>query len=348
MSDQKAILPQTFVHVDRKRPHQVKTALLNEFGMPDELASEMTCRMFGFHSWKHLESAYNDIRRASDTPDEQVEREIMIERRFKQAQVLEDCGIKGIALSHIIVGCLEPTGSQRKPSLRRMKEILFHAMDVAENVGFDLTSQDVVSFAKSIEAINRIPRIWLDFLAREIGWFVRPVDGIKHFLFRQVGETRALDGNVFPIYMTSFQHSPAVEADDINELQKLVEQQSTRDRAVVLFSKPVCNTKVAKERDDPKLQLLYGGMAMQECEWWNFVLRPDSGFDDIFLQRGKFKGVTPSVRFAMKFGYEAALADFIALHRALTESYDDEGNEDEEEAFLQGEDAGGWNHFVVR
>ncbi|WP_315921327.1 hypothetical protein [Mesorhizobium sp. SP-1A] len=348
MSGDKAILPYTFVHSDRKRPHQVKTALLNEFGMADELAGEMTSRMFGFQSWKKLEASYNDPRTASSTPDEQVDRKVMIERRFAQAQVLADCGIKGMALSHVVVGCLEPTGSSRKPSLRRLKEVLFHAIDVGENIGFDLTSEDEVSFAKSIAAIKQIPKVWLDFLATEIGWFVRPVEGVKTFLFRQVGETRALDGNVFPIFMTSFQHSPAMESSEIDELQKHIEHQSPRDRAIVIFSKPTCNTKVAKDRDDPKLQLLYGGMAFQDGEWWNFVLRPNAGFEDVFKQRGQFKGGKPSVRFAMKYGYEAALARFIDLHKALNYQDDDHDEEDDEEAFLLAEDAGGWNHFVTR
>lgn len=347
MSGDKAILPYTFVHSDRKRPHQVKTALLNEFGMADELAGEMTSRMFGFQSWKKLEASYNDPRTASSTPDEQADRKVMIERRFAQAQVLADCGIKGVALSHIVVSCLQPTGNARKPSLRRLKEVLFHAVDVGENIGFDLTSEDVVSFAKSIAAIKQIPRVWLEFLAAEIGWFVRPVDGVKTTLFRQVGETRGLDGNVFPIFMTSFQHSPAMEASEIDELQKYVEQESPLKRAVVLFSKPTCNTKVAKDRDDPKLQLLYGGMALQDGEWWNFVLRPDAGFEDVFEQRGQFKGGKPSVRFAMKYGYEAALASFVDLHKALNNE-DDDDDEDDEEAFLLAEDAGGWNHFVTR
>jgi hypothetical protein len=311
------MLSHKYIHADRKTPLQFKTALLNEFGMSDELASEMTSRMFGFRSWKQLETAYNDLRNASSTPDEQVEADVMIERRFEQAKVLEDCGMKGFALSHLVVLCLEPTGSERKPSLRRMNENLFLAGDIAENIEYDLMSQELISFSKSLEAMKRIPRVWLDFLAREVGWFVRPVEGIKHLLFRQVGETRSLDGHIYPIYMTSFKHTPAVEAAEIVELQKLVEQQATRDRAVVIFSKPTCNTKVAIERDDPNMQVLYGGMALQDGEWWNFVLRPNAGFEDVLVQKGKFKGATPSVRFAKKFGYEAALIDMIDIHKAL-------------------------------
>lgn len=346
MSADKAILSHPFVHADRKRPQQVKTALKNEFGLPDELASTITARMYGFPDMQKLEAVYNDPRVASGVPDEQAGLAVMADRQMTQAQVIFDCGLNNLAIAQLIASCLKPTGAMSRPSLRAMRERLFDLMDISENVGFDLFSVgDDQTLANSMEAIRRIPQVWLDFLAREIGWFVRPVDGMKTFLFRQVGETMASDGKVYPIFMTSFAHSPAMEASELDDLQRFVEEQSPRDRAVVLFSKPTCNTRIALEREDPSLQLLYGGMALDGGEWWNFVLRPEAGFGDVLAQRGQFKRGRPSVRFAMKFGYENAIGNFVDLHK-MVNNLDDDGLEEEE--FLVTEDAGGWTHFITR
>jgi hypothetical protein len=120
------MLPYVVIPADMSRPSKVMVAMMEEFGMPDHVASPIVAAMFGFPDWKLFATAVHDRGRKRGKFDEECSEEERAERVRLQTSVLMNFVSMPQVVAEIAVGLLRPTAMKGPCSLRKLDEATAH------------------------------------------------------------------------------------------------------------------------------------------------------------------------------------------------------------------------------
>jgi hypothetical protein len=147
------MLPYVVIPADMSRPSKVMVAMMEEFGMPDNVAAPIVAALFGFPDWQLFAAAVHDEGRKRGKFDEDCSEEELTERVRLQSSVLLNFMDMPQAAAEIMVELLRPTAKKGPCSLRRFGEATAH---LASSLPFGMPSEVMAGL---VEAVNEYIRL---------------------------------------------------------------------------------------------------------------------------------------------------------------------------------------------